>query len=172
MDRAWSGMQFAALIDVHGIIASPLTRRSFSPQVRLGSERNRHMLPVRITLTITKGVLKGEEYVFHDSARLVLGRSPDCDIALPMDLLHRDISRHHCSFEIDPPTVRVRDLNSLNGTYVNGEKIGQRPNPPALTESDYERCTRELRDGDEVRVGDTAIRIGVETLALVPMTAL
>ena len=54
------------------------------------------MLPVRITLTITEG---GEEYVFHDSARCMLDRSPDCDVALPMDLLHRDISRHHCAFE-------------------------------------------------------------------------
>src|SRR6516162_6040024 len=70
------------------------------------------MMPVRITLTITEGVLKGEEYFFHDSAQWVLGRSPDCDIALPMDLLHRDISRHHCAFEINPPTVRVHDLNS------------------------------------------------------------
>jgi len=129
------------------------------------------MLPVRVTLTITKGVLRGEEYVFHDSARWVLGRSPDCDIALPMDLLHRDISRHHCAFEIDPPTVRVRDLNSLNGTYVNGEKIGQRLNPLPRGESDHERATRELRDGDEVRVGDTAIRISMDVLGLVPMTS-
>ena len=129
------------------------------------------MLPVRVTLTITKGVLRGEEYVFHDSARWVLGRSPDCDIALPMDLLHRDISRHHCAFEIDPPTVRVRDLNSLNGTYVNGAKIGQRLNPLARGESDHERATRELRDGDELRVGDTAIRISMDVLGLVPMTS-
>jgi hypothetical protein len=70
------------------------------------------MLPVRITQTITEGVLKGQEYDFHDSARMVLGRSPDSDIALPMAMLHRDISRHHCAFEIDPPTVRVRDLNA------------------------------------------------------------
>jgi pSer/pThr/pTyr-binding forkhead associated (FHA) protein len=129
------------------------------------------MLPVRITLTITNGVLKGEEYVFHDSARCVLGRSPDCDIALPMDLLNQVVSRRHCSFEIDPPTIRVRDLDSRNGTYVNGERIGHRPKPPA-SESDPERGTRELRDGDEVRVGDTAIRISVETLRLVPTTAL
>src|SRR5215831_7413668 len=128
------------------------------------------MLPVRVTLTITKGVLSGEEHVFNDSARWVLGRSPDCDIALPMDLLHRDISRHHCSFEIDPPTVRVRDLNSLNGTYVNGEKIGQRPNPLARGESHYERDIRELRDGDEVRVGNTALRISVDMHGLVPLT--
>jgi serine/threonine-protein kinase len=129
------------------------------------------MLPVRITLTITEGVLKGEEYVFHDSARWVLGRSPDCDITLPMDLLHRDVSRHHCTFEIDPPTVRVCDLNSLNGTYVNGEKIGQGPTPMSWGELDHERNTRELRDGDEVRVGNTVIRISVEMLGLVPMTS-
>src|SRR5262249_7275536 len=129
------------------------------------------MLPVQITLTITEGPLKGEEYVVHDSARWVLGRSPDCDIALPTDLFHRDISRHHCAFEIDPPTVRVRDLNSLNGTYVNGEKIGQGTNPPARGESDHKRGTRELRDGDEVRVGETVIRVNVKMLGLVPMTS-
>src|SRR5262245_65164231 len=126
------------------------------------------MLPVRITLTITAGVLKGDEYVFQDSARLVLGRSRDCDIALPMDLLHRGISRHHCAFEINPPVVRVRDLGSLNGTYVNGEKIGQRPDPLAFDHRDPDRAVRELHDGDEVRVGDTVIRVNADVLGLVP----
>ena len=95
------------------------------------------MLPVRVTLSVTEGALKGEEYVFHDSARCVVGRSPDCDIALPMDLLHRDISRHHCAFEIDPPTVRIRDLDSLNGTYVNRRRIE----------------SHRLDDGDEIQIG-------------------
>ena len=129
------------------------------------------MLPVRITLTITEGVLKGEEYCFHDSAQWVLGRSPDCDIALPMDLIHRDISRHHCAFEIDPPTVRVRDLYSLSGTYVNGERIGQRLKPSARCASDQAQSTRELRDGDEVRVGDTIVHISVDVLGLAAITA-
>ena len=167
---AWVGLPFAPLINNYAINALPLARQSFS-LVRLGSERNRHMLPVRITLTITEGSLNGEEYYFHESAQWVLGRSPDCDIALPMDLLHRDISRHHCAFEINPPTVRVHDLNSLNGTYVNGEKIGRRPDPLSQGSSDHERGTRELRHGDVVRVGDTAIRIGVDVLGLVPMTS-
>jgi len=129
------------------------------------------MLAARITLTITEGLVKGEEYVFHDTARWVLGRSPDCDIVFPTDLLHRDISRHHCAFEINPPTVRVRDLNSLNGTYVNGEQIGQDPDPLARGGSDREWDTLELRDGDEVRVGNTAIGISVVILGLVPMTS-
>src|SRR5262249_35542532 len=136
-----------------------------------GSKGESRMPPMRITLTIIEGSLKGEEYVFHDVARCVVGRSPDCDIALPMNLLHRDISRHHCVFEIDPPTVRVRDLDSLNGTHVNGEKIGQRPNLLARGESGHERGVRELRDGDEVRLGDTAIRVSVDVLGLLPMSS-
>jgi hypothetical protein len=171
-DCAWLGSMFATVvIKIYGIIASSLARRSFSPLARLGSERRRHMFPVRITLTITEGALKGEEYVFHDSARFEVGRSPDCDIVLPTDVLHRDISRHHCAFEIDPPTVRVRDLDSLNGTYVNGEKIGQRPDPRARVESCHDQSVRELREGDEVRVGDTTIRVSVDVLRLVPMTS-
>jgi pSer/pThr/pTyr-binding forkhead associated (FHA) protein len=126
------------------------------------------MLPERITLTITEGTLKGEEYVFHDAARWVLGRSPECDIALPMDLIHRDVSRHHCAFEFDPPTVRVRDLGSLNGTYVNGNKIGQRTIGLAPDELDLEGV-RDLHDGDIVRVGGNTIRVNVEVLGLVPM---
>src|SRR5262245_35111597 len=129
------------------------------------------MLPVRITLTVTEGVLKGEAFVFHDSSCCVVGRSPECDIALPMDLYHRVVSRRHCTFEIDPPMVRVRDLDSRNGTFGDGEKSGQRPNPPERDESDQEQGVRELRDGDEVRVGDTAIRIGVEVPGLVSRTS-
>src|SRR5262249_41982921 len=68
------GLPFARLINIRGIIPLPLARQSFYPPVRLGSERNRHMLPVRIRLTITEGVLKGQEYDFYDSARWVLGR--------------------------------------------------------------------------------------------------
>ena len=126
---------------------------------------------VRITLTITAGVLKGEEYVFHERARCMLGRSPDCEIALPMDMLHGDISRRHCAFEIDPPTVCVRDLDSRNGTYVNGERIGQRSDPLTRDGSDHEGSIRELLNGDVVRVGSTAIRISVNELSLAPMTS-
>jgi len=28
--------------------------------------------------------------------------------------------------DINPPDIRVRDFGSKNGTFVNGEKIGQR----------------------------------------------
>src|SRR5262249_15881764 len=33
------------------------------------------------------------------------------------------VSRHHCVFTVDDFTVRLRDLGSTNGTFVNGERI-------------------------------------------------
>jgi pSer/pThr/pTyr-binding forkhead associated (FHA) protein len=64
--------------------------------------------------------------------------------------------------EIDPPFVRVRDLGSLNGTYVNGEKVGQRDR--ALSPDGASRVAqpvRELLDGDELQVGNTHFLVEV-----------
>jgi pSer/pThr/pTyr-binding forkhead associated (FHA) protein len=73
-----------------------------------------------------------------------------------------DVSRRHCEFLIEAPLVRVRDLGSLNGTFVNGEKIGQRSGRLPPTEVDlveFPAC--ELRDGDEVQVGPNVIRVRI-----------
>jgi eukaryotic-like serine/threonine-protein kinase len=72
------------------------------------------------------------------------------------------VSRHHCLLEVDPPLLRVQDLGSLNGTYVNGEKVGQRGR--ALSPEDASRVAqpvREVLDGDELRVGNTCFRVEV-----------
>jgi serine/threonine-protein kinase len=47
-----------------------------------------------------------------------VGRASDCLIRLPSDLEYCIVSRHHCLLDIAPPEVRVRDLGSLNGTFV------------------------------------------------------
>jgi pSer/pThr/pTyr-binding forkhead associated (FHA) protein len=72
------------------------------------------------------------------------------------------VSRQHCEFEVEPPLVWVRDLGSLNGTFVNGEIIGQRSNrvPPGQGDS-IDFPARELKDGDEVQVGQSLIRVSV-----------
>jgi CheY-like chemotaxis protein len=54
----------------------------------------------------------------------VVGRSNDCDYQIH----HPLISRHHCAFELREGQVCVQDLGSLNGTYLNGERVrGPRP---------------------------------------------
>jgi len=116
-----------------------------------------------ITLIVTRGPLSGQRYAFDKPTTCVVGRARDCTIALPMEAEHLDVSRHHCQLEIAPPAVRVRDLGSLNGTYVNGRKIGQRENPIAVANDDKTGSqTVELAVGDEIQLGGhTAFRISV-----------
>jgi pSer/pThr/pTyr-binding forkhead associated (FHA) protein len=114
-----------------------------------------------VTFTFLNGSLKGNKYSFSKPGRRLIGRAYDCDIQVPRDYGHKDVSRHHCEVEIDPPTVRVRDLGSRNGTYVNGEIIGQRLEAEPDESSVNPHPPRELRAGDEIQIGDTAIRVGI-----------
>lgn len=82
-------------------------------------------MPASVTLTALEGALKGSIYRLQERAVLLVGKEVDCHIRLPQDDLHRTISRHHCLLDISPPLVRLRDLNSRNGTFVNGKRIGQ-----------------------------------------------
>ena len=53
----------------------------------------------------------------------VMGRALDCDLRSES----RMVSRRHCELLADESGLMVRDLGSLHGTYVNGEKVtGQR----------------------------------------------
>jgi pSer/pThr/pTyr-binding forkhead associated (FHA) protein len=48
-----------------------------------------------------------------------VGRAHDCDLVLSS----LEVSRRHAEFSITDSTVTLRDLDSKNGTYVNGERI-------------------------------------------------
>lgn len=103
-----------------------------------------------------------QQLVFEDHARVMIGRSKDCEVRLPADELHSDVSRHHCMLEIAPHCLKLSDLGSRNGTYVNGEKIGQRA-PDYLTD-DSPLEPQEVKDGDEIRVGSTRFVVHVENV--------
>jgi pSer/pThr/pTyr-binding forkhead associated (FHA) protein len=120
------------------------------------------MLPTRITLTIAQDNLPDKEFVFDEPAECVIGRAADCDIQIPCDEVHADVSRHHCVVEIHPPHVQVRDLGSLNGTFVNGRKIGQRPpNQPSEESGLWPSAAFALKDGDALRVGNTTFHVNI-----------
>lgn len=120
-------------------------------------------MSVQISLRINQGAPGETELTFTERARVVVGRAKDCDLLIPPDFLHADVSRHHCAFNIDPPRVRVSDLGSRNGTYVNGVRINQQgdivfyDDGTAAGNSEV----RLLQDGDEVRLGGTRIQIGI-----------
>jgi eukaryotic-like serine/threonine-protein kinase len=116
-----------------------------------------------VTLLVTRGPLAGKKFAFSNPSTCTIGRSRDCTIALPLEVEHLDVSRHHCLLDISPPAVRIRDLGSLNGTYLNDKKIGQRMQPWNETVKEGDALPFvTLIDGDEIRLGEhTAFRICV-----------
>ena len=112
----------------------------------------------RLTLRVVEGKLQGQAFNFESPRLCQIGRSRDCDLRLPGDLLN--VSRHHCLLVIDESGTCVRDLGSRNGTYLNRIKIGQRDRDWSVTQlGPPELDTYEVFEGDQLRVGDTVFRI-------------
>ena len=119
-------------------------------------------MSVTITLTFTGGTLKGQKREITRPGKFVVGRANDCDMQLPTTLEFMEVSRHHCVLDVDAPALQVRDLGSRNGTFINGDKIGQRQ-PSALAEATDEAGWHVLKEGDELRIGSTTLRVEVST---------
>jgi len=123
----------------------------------------------RVTLTVTQGSTYGTEFVLNDRGRYLVGRAQDCDIQLPAESCPSPISRHHCVLAYDPPLLRVRDAGSRNGTFVNGEGLRHRTVPQPIGDGElgqFGEC--ELHDGDEVRLGDVTVRVGIQEVDYTP----
>jgi len=71
---------------------------------------------------------------------VIVGRSPSSDVVIDEPY----VSATHARFTLQGPALVLEDLNSMNGTLVNGHLIQQ-----SVT----------LRDGDDVQVGDTVLRV-------------
>lgn len=103
-----------------------------------------------LLLTAVSGELQGELFAFPGKTSVVIGRGRECDLRLA-DVT---VSRRHCSLDIVPAGVWVRDLESLNGTFVNGLRLRHpgREVEPCLS------C-RRLIDGDELSLGENAFLV-------------
>ena len=91
------------------------------------------------TLKVLSGLLSGQSVRL--TRKLLIGRADDCDVQIESEF----VSAHHCVVLLDEYTLRLRDLGSKNGTYVNGRKIGTH----MVT----------LLHGDTVSVGDVNLLI-------------
>ena len=88
--------------------------------------------PTSALLIVKRGPSAGARFLL-DSERTTAGRSPSSDIFLD-DVT---VSRKHAEFLREPEGFVVRDVGSLNGTYVNRDRIDR----------------LLLRAGDEVQIG-------------------
>jgi len=119
-------------------------------------------MPSIITLNVVDGSLPEEQFAFAEPARVLVGRSNACDVRLPSDPMHWDVSRRHCLIAALGPCVTIRDVGSRNGTYVNGQKIGQRASfLPAEEARDAFSPPHRLCDGDRIRIGQTTFQVEV-----------
>jgi eukaryotic-like serine/threonine-protein kinase len=92
---------------------------------------------------------RGQEFTVHGPANCVLGRSRSCQVQLPDDIM---VSRRHCLIELEGESAWVQDLGSLNGTYLNGQNIGRRPQECQSDATMAGPFRQELQDGDELRI--------------------
>ena len=119
-----------------------------------------------VILSVVEGAMEGERFLFQGPTRVRVGRADCCELRLPSDDRHANVSRLHCLIEIRPTRVTICDVGSRNGTYVNGEKIGQRPDwqrPEDAVGAPWP--IHRLRDGDRVQVGETVFAVEVRTPA-------
>jgi pSer/pThr/pTyr-binding forkhead associated (FHA) protein len=88
-------------------------------------------------LVITTGAGEGREFKLR--ARATLGRAPDNDIILE----DPKVSRHHAAIAFAEERYSITDLESANGTFVNGIMVREPHHP--------------LRAGDVISLGDTEL---------------
>ncbi len=98
---------------------------------------------MRVVLEVVKGTHTGKrfEFVRHDT--FMVGRSKKVHFRIPDDPY---FGRYHFMIEVDPPKCFLRDLGSVNGTRVNGQKVRQ----------------VHLAHGDIIQGGKTSIRVHVQ----------
>jgi hypothetical protein len=71
-----------------------------------------------ISLTVVGGSWDGHTFSVHPGDNL-LGKVSECDVHLPTEA----VSRRHCTILLTETQIRVIDLGSLNGTFLNGTLI-------------------------------------------------
>ena len=96
-----------------------------------------------MTVTLITFGKKGNAKSFELSRpTTVIGRKTDADLRIPLG----DISRAHCELVLTNGSVMLRDLDSSNGTFVNGTQV---------TET-------KLSAGDRIRVGPVTFTVQID----------
>lgn len=101
-------------------------------------------------LIAREGQLLGQRWSII-SDPFIIGRGADCNIILP----ERQVSRHHVKITQENSKYILHDLDSKNGTHLNGvQVIGQAP----------------LQDGDEIQIALAVKLMFVGSDATLPLT--
>jgi pSer/pThr/pTyr-binding forkhead associated (FHA) protein len=108
----------------------------------------RHTAGQEISLRATSGAFAGQTFPIAEGSSTI-GRSPDNTVVLNAP----DVSRRHARIERSGSHLRIYDLNSTNGTRVNGEAVH----------------ISDLEPGDEILVGGQRLTVVSSAVPGAPM---
>jgi pSer/pThr/pTyr-binding forkhead associated (FHA) protein len=101
-------------------------------------------------LIAREGQLTGERWQI-DVEEFVIGRGADCQIMLP----ERQVSRYHAKIVKNEGRYLLYDLDSKNGTHLNGVQV---------------KGSAPIRDGDEIQIALCVKLLFIGTDATIPLT--
>ena len=73
----------------------------------------------------------------------VIGRRQESDLCIPLMV----VSRRHCELNLEKGHLKLRDLGSRNGTYINGQRVDQ----------------TELSPGDNIQIGPVTFGVQIDS---------
>ncbi len=97
---------------------------------------------MKVKLKVLVGKSAGKEIPIP-APRFLIGRSSDCHLRPKSD----SISRTHCTILTRKDRIVIRDLNSRNGTFVNGERVTE---------------DAPIKDGDQLQIGKLEFQVIVK----------
>ncbi|NJK92505.1 MAG: FHA domain-containing protein [Blastochloris sp.] len=95
------------LVEKPGISPSPENSKAFASRKTMNVDTQTRVPHIMLPFTIGKSETK------------LIGRAEDCDIVADAG----DVSRNHCQVIFDGKTLKVKDLGSSNGTFLNGKQV-------------------------------------------------
>lgn len=99
----------------------------------------------KLTIQITNGPMLGTKYSIEENFDLIIGRGSDCNIIIPREADPK-VSRHHCKLHISLPNVYLKDLNSTNGTFLDGKRVTE---------------DMDITSGSVLHVGETNMKVQI-----------
>lgn len=94
-----------------------------------------------VKLIVVHGKHAGQQIPIP-TPKFFIGRAEDCGLRAHSD----QVSRHHCVIVVEEGYVAVRDFQSKNGTFVNGQRIAEET---------------ALKSGDRLKVGQIELDVHI-----------
>lgn len=141
LEREWAELLRDLAARVGAVFAGgvPSVTMISSGSVPIGAAEIDVLTHPRYHLRVTQGLPNGGLY--RVEGELSIGRESGTTVTLA----DPSVSRHHASIALVKGVPILRDLDSRNGSFVNGERVK----------------TRTLRDGDVLTFGSTQMRVEV-----------